>query len=159
MVIKEIDFNELKTIELNFKISTPFLTYEWLKFLEKDKKIKPVLLSIVENDILKAYFVGGIEKKFGLNIFGSPFEGWLTSNMGFITINEFNINDALLEIKKFLFKVKKCAFIRIVDYSIQEKDLNNIRIYEKIPLVYFDNSRDTDTILKEFKQSTRMEQL
>lgn len=55
----------------------------WFSFLEETQKIEPVVLKIHDQSG-ESFFCGGIVRKFGLKILGSPFPGWTTSYMGFL---------------------------------------------------------------------------
>lgn len=55
----------------------------WFSFLEETQQIEPVVLKIHDQSG-ESFFCGGIVRKFGLKILGSPFPGWTTSYMGFL---------------------------------------------------------------------------
>lgn len=95
-----------------------FQSYPWACFLERNQKIDFILLEIKLDAKLLCYFVGGIINKMGIRILGSPFEGWLTCEMGFIRINDFNLNEILHELKQYAFNKLHCQLLQITDYKI-----------------------------------------
>ena len=103
--------------------NTVFTTYAWIEFLKKDQNIESVVLEISEDNEVVAYFVGGIIKKLGIKILGSPFAGWLTCDMGFIRLGKLNIAQGLRLVKKYAFKALKCMYVEIIDKNICKNDL------------------------------------
>ena len=74
---------------------TVFQTYPWVNFLEKNQNIEIVVLELQKDGKAVCYFTGGVTKKFGMKILGAPFEGWLTCEMGFIKLSDFDLNEAI----------------------------------------------------------------
>ena len=101
---------------------TVFQTYPWVSFLEKNQNIEIVVLELKKDDKTLCYFTGGITRKFGLKILGSPFEGWLTCEMGFIKVSDFDLNEAIQTVKQYAFNTMGCFLVQIIDYSIDYSD-------------------------------------
>jgi lipid II:glycine glycyltransferase (peptidoglycan interpeptide bridge formation enzyme) len=135
--------------------NTIFTTYEWVRFLEKNQNAEPVVLALQKNGKTAGYFVGLIIKKFGIKILGSPFEGWLTPDMGFIQIEKLNINAALKCVVKYAFRHLRCMYVQINDKNIAAKDLEPDIHYTLIKTLIIDISRDANEIFSEFTKSTR----
>ena len=146
----------LRDLEKSGVIKTVFQSFEWISFLSCNQKGVPVLLKISdEYDDIKAYFVGMIVKKAGMKILGSPFEGWLTCDMGFIRISDFDINKALKSVARYAFKVLRCSFVQITDYKINFDSLDSkIRSYST-KILHIDNSKPLDNILEGFSKNGR----
>ena len=147
---------ELKALEREGKIKNVFTTYEWIAFLRKNQRITPVVLRLDDEGCrTKAYFVGGVIRKSGFKILGSPFEGWLTCEMGFIEVESFDINLALRAVARYAFKTLKCHYVQITDYTINEQALDKDikRFYGK--LLHLNISKTLDEILNNFSKNGR----
>lgn len=155
-LIKEVELDVLKQEYVEDRIESPFCTYEWLNFLKHNQNAKPVVLAVIDKKETVAFFVGAIVKKVGIRILGSPFEGWLTPDMGFIGLKEFNINHAITAVKKYAFCELKCCFLQITDKKLknQELDLKHVH-FETTRVLHIDSSRDQEKILDNFSKHGR----
>ncbi len=151
--IKECDIRELKVHE-NDRM-TICQTYEWIKFLENNQKASPVLLRIMKNDVLVAFFIGLIITKYGVKILGSPFEGWLTPDMGFIEFGEINYSEALKEVARYAFKNLSCYFVQIIDKKISREMLSDDIITENSKTLYIRTSNNIEKVLENFTKNGR----
>lgn len=153
--VESVSVDALFELEEQGYIDTVFKTRRQLSFLEKNQKGQGVLLRFFENGKTLCYFVGMVIKKFGIRILGSPFEGWLTSDMGFIKVEDFDLSTALFSLKKFAFKSLKCKLVQIIDSSITCDKLDKKIKYKLIKELYIDNSRPLEEILEGFKKNGR----
>lgn len=134
---------------------TIFTTYAWMRFLMKNQRVEPVVLSLYRDDCEDAVFVGGIIKKAGIRILGSPFEGWLTPDMGFIRINKLDIEQALYAVRDYAFHTLKCWFVQITDKEISLSEISGNLHYQISRLLYLDNSRGEAAVLEGFTKNGR----
>ena len=154
--IQPQDTEVLLELERQGKIESVFLTYSWVRFLEKNQGAEPVVLQLQNQDKeAAAYFVGLTIKKAGIKILGSPFEGWLTCAMGFIRLDEINISDALKCVAKYAFRELGCWYVQITDASIREEELDKTISFHKDKLLFIDNSRCIDDVLNGFTKNGR----
>ena len=154
--VTPLELETLRSIEQTGCMKSVFTTYEWVSFLKENQKIVPVVLQLEDGEgNIKAYFVGGIIRKNGFKILGSPFEGWLTCEMGFMKVEDYDINIALTSVAKFAFKSLKCHYVQINDYSITAESLNKKikRFYTK--LLHIDTSKPLDEVLDGFTKNGR----
>ena len=94
----------------------------WFLFLAATQKIEPVFLRIHHEDS-ESIFCGGIVRKFGLKILGSPFPGWSTSYMGCLgTIDRIT---ALTAIRDYAFRHLGVVQFECLD---AQNDLARVRI-------------------------------
>lgn len=148
-------------IEVLLKFSKPgyhntiFTTYEWVRFLEKNQHAEPVVLSLCSNDKIEGYFIGLIIRKFGVKILGSPFEGWLTPDMGFIRIGELDINSALRSVACYALLNLHCTYFQITDKNISAEELEPDINYTLTRSLNMDISRDADEIFSSFSKDAR----
>ena len=153
--LSRCEVDKLKQLEKENLIHTVFLTEEWIRFLMKNQNAEPVILQINDGQTVVAYFVGMVVKKFGLRIFGSPFEGWLTCDMGFIRVGAFDVNEALRLVADYAMKTLHCCFVQIYDKQIREEELDaGIKRFTK-PMLQLDIAKPEDEIMQNFTKFAR----
>lgn len=153
--VEQISIEEYGKLEYDTYCDTVFQTFEWLRFLKINQKAEPICLRILENGICVAVFVGAVIKKCGVRILGSPFEGWLTCNMGFVHLKEFDVNVALLTVRKFAFKELKCLYVQITDYNIGVDELASSIKYYTIRRPSIDGGQALENVLSGFSAHGR----
>ena len=154
--INRITIEQLEQWEECKPKQTVFQTASWLKFLVLDQHIESVILELLQKGVIKGIFVGGIVKKLGLKILGSPFEGWMTCDMGFVVLNEeFDYKKAILAIRDYAFKNLKCCFVQISDKNIPDDIAIKHVKKEYSTELTLDISKAEEDILAEFKKSTK----
>lgn len=155
-LVKPVEVDILKNNNIKEKIESPFCTYEWLMFLKNNQNAQPVILAISEEKEPIAFFVGAIIKKAGIKILGSPFEGWLTPDMGFVKIEDFDINQAIESVKKYAFRELKCCFLQITDKKIKKEDIDLKHVhFETSRVLHIDSSKEQEKILEGFAKNGR----
>lgn len=147
--IDEVDYSNYEC--------TVFSTKEWLNFLSENQKAQPVILELWNNGNVDAYFFGGIIQKFGIKILGSPFNGWLTPDMGFSVRNGivFDYHAAIIDVVNYSFKSLKCLLVQILDNSIQSADGFQDFYFEESNLLYIDGHKTIEEILEAFSKNGR----
>lgn len=154
--IHELTEDEFILYEKKGLNQTIFQTSMWIDFLKKNQSIEPVFLEVLkDNETVCALFVGGIIKKFGIRILGSPFEGWLTPDMGFICLESIDYNVAIRAISAYAFKKKKCLLLQIEDKKINTSDLDDSFEYTVDKLLRIDIDKAPEAILEGFKKNGR----
>lgn len=144
----------LHDLQKKIVLQTVFTTFPWVEFLEKDQGIESVVLEFSKNGKPVAYFVGGIISKFGVRILGSPFEGWLTCDMGFIIVAEFNYEEGFKQLKRYAFRNLKCHYVRVIGKNIP-RDIRARGIVEHTKLLRLDISKSLDQIMSSFTKNGR----
>lgn len=134
---------------------TIFTTYAWIQFLKKNQGIEPIVLELSDKGNVEAYFVGGIVKKMGIKILGSPFEGWLTCDMGFIKIGEIDASEAIKTVVEYAIKELKCWYVQIIDKEIKENQLNESINFYKQPMLYMDISGGFQNVYENFSKKAK----
>lgn len=153
--VERCDINILNSEEVKAKMHTVFTTYPWISFLMNNQNAEPVVLRLSAEGEICAYFVGLLVRKFGVRILGSPLEGWFTPDMGFISVREFNIVEALFSVKNYAFKVLKCWYVQIHDKKITNSILDaRITSYYSKEL-YLDISNSEDEIYDNFRKEAK----
>lgn len=152
-----IDIDKVDIQEFNsFPKKTPFTTIPWIQFLSEDKNAVPKIIRITKNSELVGYFTGLIFKKFGINIFGSPFKGWSTNYMGFDLYNYDLIYELLEPTIDFIMKETKCLYMEIVDRNISPERLkaNNFQV-DIVKNLELKIDKSDEEILKSIKKDCK----
>lgn len=153
-IINIVEINDYTALKLSEFI---FTTKEWLSFLEKEKKGKPLVLKIIFNN--KNIFFVSLLYKNVFKMCGSPFEGWNTPYMGFINLNLLDDDEKEIVIKKVVNYLKHrshCSYIQICDWNIDiEFAKNNCFKYEVRKTYFKDISNAEDILFAEFKNDVR----
>ena len=154
--IEVVDMVVLQQPEILQRIESPFCTGEWLSFLQNNQGGDPVVLKLISDGKCKAYFVGVIVKKAGMKILGSPFDGWLTPDMGFIRLDDIDINIAIESIRMYAFSKLNCSFVQIIDKNISFDQVHhNKAIIEMTRVLHIDNQRSQEDVLSDFSKNGR----
>lgn len=99
--------------------SNIFHTRDWMKFLIVCKGLKPFVVRIHLDKKLIGFFIGYKFKKIGLNIIGSPFEGWTTSYQGICSLYSLNKKQRISIYKKLSeFCLKYCILLQFLDWNL-----------------------------------------
>jgi len=153
--VKRSDLESLEKKEKEHVCQSVFTTSVWLSFLEKNQKIEPIILELYDNAELVAIFVGGLVKKMGIRILASPFEGWLTPDMGFVEIQKFDVNKAVKSVAKYAFSELRCWLVQIQDKKISPNDLDKRTITGSEKLLYINISGELENVLENFTKNGR----
>lgn len=124
--ISEIDETEFNT----FSDKLIYQTLEWIEFIKETQHAEPVVLRITDGDKFIGYFTGLLFKRFGINIIGSPFNGWTTEYMGFNISDDIDVNRAELIAPLWTFLKKKyhCLICQITDRYITADDIKKYNL-------------------------------
>ena len=153
--IQRKDIEYLKELEKENYDLTVFTTFEWVSFLEKNQHAKPVILQVMDQGELLCVFVGLVISKFGIRILGSPFEGWITEDMGFIKIVNYDFNQCLNAVSEYAFKHLGCMFCQIVDKKVTKEMISNKWKYSIGQMLHIDNSKLIENVLQNFTKNGR----
>lgn len=155
--IERMDINQVPWDKLDrFEDRTIFQTLPWLKFVAATQRAEPVVAAIKENGHTIGYFTGLIIRKFGLKIFGSPFEGWTTAYMGFNLPHGSSRREVLKPALSFAFRDLKCHHIEMCDRYICEDDCKNLSFFVKYHSGYeIDLTKSEDELFANVESSCR----
>lgn len=154
----KINFNKIDDKNICFlNCNEIYTTYDWLNFLKKTCNVDIIILKILKDKKLVGYFYGGLFKKFGIRIIGSPFNGWNTPYMGFSMIDKkVNQNDILLDLWNFLKKEYKILYFEVCDKKFNYSDLISKKIKVRYGKTYTLNiDRPDNELLEGFTKHCR----
>jgi len=147
------DIEILKSLDNHNYGNRIFTSYEWVTFLKVNQNAKPVVLEIYDQQRLLGYFVGLVKKYLGFAILGSPFDGWFTPDMGFIWLQDHDIQKALEAVSQYAFKKLKCWYVQIKDKAITFSDLSPDTHYTVAKTLYLDLRQTEEEIRSKFSKS------
>ena len=87
----------------------------WLAFLATSQQAEPVVAVVRVDGRTVGHFVGGIVRRFGVRILGSPMTGWGTESMGFLLDDEHLRREAAEALVPFAFDVLGCLHVELSD--------------------------------------------
>ena len=100
-----------------------FQTREWLEFLRRSQDVEPVVAAVLREGEKVGYFTGGVIRRFGIRILGSPFPGWTTGSLGFNLRENVSRRSALAALSSFAWRELDCLHIEIKDRRLDAGDL------------------------------------
>jgi hypothetical protein len=95
-----------------------FHSSAWLGFLAASQGAEPVVATIHVGDRLVGHFVGGIVRRYGLRILGSPLRGWGTQSMGFLLLPGADRTAAARALADFAFRDLGCHHLEFSDRAL-----------------------------------------
>ncbi len=121
----------------SFHDRTIFQTRAWLDFIAATQRVELVVAALREERETLGYFTGGIVRKLGLPMLGSPFPGWTSSYLGFNLLPGISRAAALQALADFAFRDLNCVHLELMDRRLTEAevrqagfDLGYLRGYE-----------------------------
>ena len=112
--LAEVDWTELDA----FADRTVYQTRPWLEFLVRTQKADPVLAAVSSGRRHLGYFTGGVVRRYGVRILGSPFPGWTTAYMGFNLRSDADRPDVMAALPAFAFGELRCAHLELMDRRV-----------------------------------------
>ena len=154
---KRIDFDSIDKKNKAFSNATEiFTTYEWLKFLKKGCNVDILILQIFCNGKEVGFFYGGIIKKYGVRIVGSPFNGWNTPYMGFCLNKNVDANDIVVDLWNYLKKEYKIMYFQLCDKKLDYDKLKKKKLRVNLASTYGLNlAEEEDIIFSKFSKHCR----
>lgn len=100
-----------------------FQTLPWLRFLEKNRQVRPVVVEISRGSTLAGYLTLLAGDKGPLRILGSPFHGWTTGYMGFNLQPGFTRGEILRDLPDYFARDFGWHYFQLCDYHLAPSDL------------------------------------
>lgn len=132
-----------------------FHTPEWFRFLAETQRAEPVIARVSSDGETVGHFFGGLVRRFGLPILGSPFPGWTTSYMGFDLDEGVDRREALEALRRFAFDDIGCLHLEMRDRSLTSDPGLEWARTRRSPVFEVDLSGDEDEIFSRFKSECR----
>jgi CelD/BcsL family acetyltransferase involved in cellulose biosynthesis len=152
MNLADVDWQQLDSLPDR----TLCQTRPWINFIASTQQSEPVIARLQEGKDVLGYFTGGIVKKLGLRILGSPFPGWTTSYMGFNLYPDVSRAAALRSLVEFAFGELRCIHLELMDRNLTEADTRAIRcVIDRYSGYEVDLTPSEDCILATFENDPR----
>ena len=87
----------------------------WLAYLAATQGAEPVIAEVLDAERPVGYFVGGVVRRYGVRILGSPLRGWATMYMGFLLEEGVDRRAAADALTRFAFRDLGCVHIELAD--------------------------------------------
>ncbi|HEY4752287.1 MAG TPA: GNAT family N-acetyltransferase, partial [Candidatus Limnocylindrales bacterium] len=91
---------------------------EWLAFLRESQGAEIVTAAVLANGQPVGYFVGGIVRRYGLRMLGSPMTGWGTPRLGFLLEPGADRRAAAEALLQFAFQDLGCVHVELGDAGL-----------------------------------------
>lgn len=133
-----------------------FQTRHWLEFLERTQGAEPVVAAVQSGRETVGYFTGGVVKRLGVRMLGSPFPGWTTGALGFNLDDGINRRDALAALPRFAWRELGCLHLEIKDRRLGAGDFE-ANGFSHSPYFTFeiDLDRDDEELLASMSSACR----
>ena len=87
----------------------------WLAYLAASQGAEPVIAVVRDDGRPVGHFVGGIVRRYGVRILGSPMRGWGTPRMGFLLGDGVDRRAAADALAAFAFRRLGCLHLELAD--------------------------------------------
>ncbi|MDP8910516.1 MAG: GNAT family N-acetyltransferase [Actinomycetota bacterium] len=133
-----------------------FQTREWLEFLRATQRAEPVVAELKDGTESVGYFTGGVVRRYGVRILGSPFPGWTTPYIGFNLFDGVSRRAAVEALMPFAFGELGCMHLELRDRKLARADLDGLGFEAASdPTFVLDLTPDEDTLLHQMTGSCR----
>ena len=123
MRLEQVQLNQLDWAALDARPDrVVFQSREWLSFLERTQRARPVVARLEDAGQTLGWFTGAIVRRGGVPILGSPFPGWTTAFMGFNLDSGVSRADAAAALPSFARRLR-CLHVELKDRWISADEL------------------------------------
>ncbi len=95
----------------------------WLDYLQATQGAEPVIAEVRDGDRPVGHFVGGIVRRYGIRILGSPLSGWGTERMGFLLEEGADRLAAAEALLPFAFGELGCLHVELADRWLSREQM------------------------------------
>lgn len=128
----------------------------WLDYLQATQGAEPVIAEVRDSGRPVGYFVGGIVRRYGVRILGSPLRGWATMHMGFLLEPGFDRRAAAGALPGFAFRKLGCVHIELADKGLgPEQMAGSAYVIEVGRTFVVDLTQSEEAILAGMRSTTR----
>lgn len=130
----------------------------WLDHLQATQGVEPVIAEVRDADRLVGYFVGGIVRRYGIRILGSPLRGWGTECMGFLLEEGADRLAAAEALLPFAFGELGCLHVELSDRHLRADQMEGSGYVTEVGRNFvLDLEPSEDEILGRVRRTTRQE--
>jgi CelD/BcsL family acetyltransferase involved in cellulose biosynthesis len=128
----------------------------WLSYLGDSQGAEPVVAAVRADGRVVGYFVGGIVRRYGVRILGSPMVGWGTPRMGFLLEDGADRQAAADALVAFAFRELGCLHIELGDPGLVPQQMTRSGYAAEIGRTFvIDLDRPEEAILADMRSRTR----
>lgn len=128
----------------------------WLEFLAESQGAEPVVAVVAADGRPVGHFVGGVVRRFGLRILGSPAPGWTTQTMGFLLEPGADRRAAADALPSFAFRQLGCVHVELADRHLPAACMEGSAFEHELGGTFLiDLARDEEAIFAGLPAKTR----
>lgn len=128
----------------------------WLAYLEDTQGAEIVTAAVRQDGQQVGYLVGGVVRRYGLRILGTPMSGWTTPRMGFLLRPGADRVAAARALRTFAYRNLGCIHVELGDMHLSPEDaVSSGYAVEAGRTFLVDLMRPEDEILKAMNATTR----
>jgi CelD/BcsL family acetyltransferase involved in cellulose biosynthesis len=128
----------------------------WLDYLAATQGAEPVIAVVRDAGRPVGYFVGGIVRRYGVRILGSPLRGWATMHMGFLLEEGIDRRAAADALTRFAFDDLGCLHVELGDrWMTREQMADSGYAVESGQTFVVDLASPEEEILSRMRSTTR----
>jgi hypothetical protein len=155
LVHRELDSCDWRALD-SYPDREVFQTRAWLEFLRSTQEMEPVVAAVQIDGETVGYFTGGVIRRLGLRLLGSPFPGWTTSALGFNLRDGVDRGAALAALPRFAWRELGCVHLELTDRRLEAAELDACGFrHSAFPSFEVDLDRDEEAIFGGMSKSTR----
>lgn len=128
----------------------------WLAYLAESQGAEPIVATVRQDGQLVGHFVGGIVRRYGVTILGSPMSGWGTPRLGFLAEEGLDRQDAAIALLDFAFRDLGCLHVELGDVHLSPALMAGTGYEAEVGRTFLvDLDGPEEAILARMKQTTR----
>ena len=160
VVLKQIAYDPVAwdAIVARYPGAEVFHSTAWLNYLAVTQEAEPVVAVVQDAGHPVGYFVGGIVRRYGVRILGSPLRGWGTQCMGFLMEDGADRLAAAEALLPFAFGELGCLHIELSDRHLTAEQMEGSGYVTEVGNSFvLDLELPEDEILSRVRRTTRQE--
>jgi CelD/BcsL family acetyltransferase involved in cellulose biosynthesis len=128
----------------------------WIAFLAASQSAEPVVAVVRADGRTVGHFVGGLVRRFGMRILGSPLRGWGTQCMGFLLDPGVDRRAAAQALLPFAFSDLRCMHVELADRRLTRELMAGSDYLVEVGRTFvIDLDRPEEAILAAMRPRTR----
>lgn len=128
----------------------------WLAYLAATQGAEPVIAIVRQDGQPVGHFVGGIVRRYGIRILGSPLRGWGTQVMGFLLDPGADRVSAAEALVPFAFRDLGCAHVELADRQLPVESTAGMTYVRELGITFrIDLHGSEEAILARMESNTR----
>jgi CelD/BcsL family acetyltransferase involved in cellulose biosynthesis len=134
----------------------PFHGAAWIGYLQEAFGVEPVVAEVIQDGIVVGHALGGIVRRLGIRILGSPLRGWGTEFLGFLLDDGIDRRAVADAYAAFAFRELGCLHLELGDANLTVPAMTGSRFHLEPGITYsVDLTLDEPALLGGMRPRTR----